>query len=444
MSENKMPLTIDDFESSVYSEIPFLRGITASKDKKEIIGCLRKISKDISTLSDNIGVIKSKTSQEEMGIISEKEIELQIKAWAFKYELQYSFVNLVNTIDYAKEILERITTNNKDLANKYLYLGAQGAYAWTEVEKALRIKQLASYLLKNNINKILRAAIKINNSKSLDIVSLGSGTGGDDVEILDSLQGFANKSRNSFFAVDISADLLRLGIDNVIKHAKANGFYQNVAFNGLCIDIENLPNIKQYILSRANNDNCLFHLLGLTLGNNRELKFLKTISLTMKEGDFLLLGLDFSLDDASQYEKVVNSYLRAKAQILEFLSGPLKIAMQINASSSPIKLEGVWNSTQEYDYLTKHFCLHTEDEDGHLLGRSNIPETRTLARYYVEAGTKSFNGDSSKLCDFSNKYKSECFKEWLESVKSQLQLDMVDSLKKWGGGGQYLVLLRKQ
>lgn len=434
-------------KDGLWKEIPVIRGMIESSNSQKDKEKIKKIYDIVNSLNrQNCDDIRDKISMSKQDI-SDEEIIRGIQSFlSYVYVQDYKFINLVDTIELSKQIQTIIMQSGKNLANKYLYLGAQGASAWKKVEKALSIKTVASELLRDNFGDILNIALDMNNTKNFDIVSLGSGTGGDDIEILQALHGSCNESQSSFFAVDISVDLLRLGIDNIIQYTKSNGFNEMVDFHGLCLDIENLPSMKNYLSQNSNNNNRFFHLLGLTLGNNKEFNFLASISQAMRTNDFLLIGLDFSLDEKKLLKNTIKSYEDARLEVLEFLSGPLRVATRINASkpSQKIMFEGTWSCSDHYDYLTKHFRIDFKPERGDRIGLSNIPGTVTLSRYYAETNCKKSNRDNSKLCDISNKYNSNYFETWLENVKSDLHLELASPIKNWGRKGQYLVLLRRQ
>lgn len=359
----------------------------------------------------------------------------------------YRFVNKVDSLALSENIKQRLETPGEDLANKYLYLGSHGALSWKNVENTLSIKKFAHLLLSEKIDEILKKVLVITGANCIDIVSLGIGTGGDDIVILERLKNITSNKPFNFFAVDISSDLLKIGANEVVKMIKTNGMNKKALLHGICIDIDELYLMCSYFKTNRYNNNMLFHLLGLTLGNNDERKFLSSISKAMNTGDFLLLGVDFSADNDDILSKTKDSYKNARAEVAVFLSGPLKTAVSVDTAGYPevVKVKGIWHSKDPYNYIDKTFRIESNVEqwDDGCKRLSHIPGTVSLTRYYSEFGT-IFSPENAKLCDYSNKYKVEPFSAWLKEMNPLLKLELVEKITSWGLNGQHLVLLRKE
>ena len=357
-----------------------------------------------------------------------------------------SFISDVNLIELATEVKERLEDPDGYIANKYHYLGDHGASAWKDVEEHLEIKEFAWALLSKHIKDILKAANEVTDRKSLDIVSLGTGTGHDDLIILKGLRSAKDCQKRSLFTVDISLELLRIGFKKIDNRIKRNQYPVNL--RAICTDIEALAKSKMYFAKNGRNDNRLFHLLGLTLGNNKEMEFLHAISKSMINGDLLLLGVDFSADDkkvGGQLDLTYQSYMNAGAEVNKFLSSPLKTAMDFKQPKEQpcefVEVEGIWvtKNQKEHNYLSQNFKIATYKEEG----ISDIEGTVSFTRYYTNQAATEFDPNESKLCDYSHKYNSGAFTEWLDKNKIKLQLEPVVDVRTWGQDGQYLVLLRR-
>lgn len=367
---------------------------------------------------------------------------------------QVDMISFIDSLGLVSEVRTHLANPADDLANKYLYLGEHGAWAWKQVEERLHIKRFAHALLLDHIDDISKIVLSGVDGYSVDIVSLGTGTGQDDIDIMRGLYLKTDRKDFSVFTLDISRDLLNIGTSKIKNHIDTNMMH-NIKLSSICIDIEMLDNpaMLKFMEARKLNANRLYHLLGLTLGNNRELSFLKKISQTMQRGDFLLIGVDFSVDKEDDLQSTYHSYRDACAEVDIFLSGPLKTAVNFIAPETGMRIIEAVGSLgtrqRDFDFAKEGIRIHTEkDEKAYEKGISNIPGTVSFTRYYTEKSESEFNMNAAKLCDFSNKYSSAKFKQWIIDNDESLHLEIVnsdtDEWKKWNKHGQTLVLLRKK
>jgi len=357
--------------------------------------------------------------------------------------------------DLRGQVFRALSQGDGELANKYLYLGPHGAEAWEQVEssRTFRIKEFARDLLRQHLGEILKELFADARGDGLDIVSLGSGTGLDDIAILNQLWGTTQES-TALFTVDLSSDLLRRASTNIAHFLAENrARRQRTDVHALCVDIEQLSKMKQYFWDHQLHGRRLFHLLGLTIGNNWEQPFLRSIANSMWNGDYLLIAVDFCLDKTEWETESLESYRQTQHEIMRFLCGPIVTALGVGQNElaegrltfhSHIKLSGV----EPYDVMRSGIRIVSRK----IHGLSDVPEAVSLARYYVDSTLDADRflpghpelGGRGRLCDFSNKYSSTAFKEWLNiGFKTNGLCLVCDDLCRWGFRSQHLLLLKK-
>lgn len=274
----------------------------------------------------------------------------------------YNLITYCQTTTLALEVSKKLLTAGDSLSNKYLYLGPHGAKAWIDVETSasFRIKSMARDLLKNYFQEIFDMVLEVSGEKAFDVVSLGTGTGHDDDFILEELRKKTNEEIN-LYLIDLSLELLQIGADYVNNNKAGTAYRDATQIHAICIDIEDLSTLQKYFNNtHKKNKFRLYHLLGLTLGNNNELDFLTKIAKGMSEGDFLLLSLDFCLD-RNKWEKFsIGSYEKSQLSIQKFLSCPLKTAIEtFYNGNNVLSFKGLWSSgsSNEYDYIHNPFQI---------------------------------------------------------------------------------------
>lgn len=381
-----------------------------------------------------------------------------------KDEEKESIVNRADAVTLAREVVLALQNPDTSLSNKYLYLGPHGASAWEDVEKYgdFPIQEIAKKLLRDNIDKILDAIQNDSGDAGMDVVSLGTGTGSDDIIILQKLW-LRDPEETTFFAVDLGRDLLHRAIKKIKETITPIGEQDEATFlRQICIDISQITTMQDYFKKNRRHSRRLYHLLGLTLGNNNEYVFLEQISAGMLPGDYLLIGVDFCVDDRDWTENSKSGYDKVGHKVDHFVSGPLKTAIALaNDSSLDKKFNGVFltPSKDRCDFLKEDFQIvkkpieRADKQDPKL---SCIPNSLSFARFYVPSKFANSKFDAlnpkkrkyGKLCDFSNKYKSSDFEKWLYDNEKPFGLKLMrehekDGIKLWGKEYQHLVLLKK-
>jgi len=369
------------------------------------------------------------------------------------------YVNLEDSSKKLREVFNKLRYG-RALQNKYLYLESSGAYNWAHVERKLGLAVNEETLVDehfNNIDSIIRDQ---SNCKSYDIISLGCGSGTDDMAIINFV--YAKMAENfSITTIDLSFNLLVKGTSQIHSKISEKNINDKVDILGICCDFENLENAKSYLETRRRNKVRLFHLLGLTIGNNFEIQLLRKITDIMDEEDYLLISVDLSAEDDKALKNSAKAYNSGEESILvdKFLLGPLNMSMNFHVNKrnrEPFLYTKICpningerdNQSTEIDYLVNGYLplLIKSKEEGGLNQYSNIEDTVTFTRYYQF-------GDHKVLCDYSNKYKFDPFNKfifnlyglgiYLEPVEGVLDFGIRDDLMAKCDPFQYLVLLKK-
>ncbi len=361
---------------------------------------------------------------------------------------------IYSKVDYWNQF-KQIDANlhsHTSIPTKYAYLGWHGAKIWYKLKENVHSKlSKTNELLNKHLPSILdtvfgsKTGKKRNSSEAINIISLGIGSGDEDLHFLSIMNNLKDSlsSKINYYAVDYSSDLLFYSL------RRLTDFYTNLItpqirinkLMGLCFDID-YPWVTHSIFKSNSRYNKykLFHLLGFTLGNNSEEPFLRNILALMKEDDYLLFDIDFSADDDKIIESVHKSYQNKTEISNQFLLNSIYYLSQIisrtrTTNSFAVSVPGISGVEIIYDELK------------YLVSQSDIPNTVSLTRkhkYHKHRGG-NFSVDES-ICDFSNKYKSTDFIEWLKRMSSKLGFEISNPaipIYKSDSGLTGLVLIKK-
>lgn len=181
--------------------------------------------------------------------------------------------------------------------SKLWYLTPEQAQAFLDLESskdyARDIIQKEIDLINNNINEILEDVDKT----SWNIIDLGCGDGKKAVIFINHLK---NKAKIRYCPIDISGYL----VEKTISRISSLNIGEIVKFQWNISDFENLENISSLLRSGEFKKNFML-LLGNTLGNFEINDLLYKIRVSMKEGDFVLIGN--GLDNRNS-EEIIKSY----------------------------------------------------------------------------------------------------------------------------------------
>lgn len=357
--------------------------------------------------------------------------------------IQPKIIPLLNLDTLYKEVIRQVSKTRGDLESKYLYLGWHGAQAWKDVDSSYKISSVGTDLIKRHykvIDEIIRNSSDNNN---FNIVSLGSGICEEDKSILDILRTkFLSATTLPTFKiipVDISIDLLNEGSRHLAKKVNENQTLLKIVQDiiPINIDIAELVNAKTIIDNHRKKptEPALFHLLGLTIGNNSETRLMKAINDTMNVNDYLLVGVDFCADDEEILKQTKAQYHGEgiTETINKYLCSPLIFASKYVKDDNTDHLKFSIGSFNDLEIAFS--------EDNNV---SDIPNTKSFVyRYkYKDSGVDKL----MKAC-YSHKYKASEFKKFIEEAlpKQEVHFEIVNDICSYGDAAtrQYLVLLKK-
>lgn len=307
-----------------------------------------------------------------------------------------------------------------DLPTKYAYLGWHGADTWYKITQQLDGYYKASVVLQIHFRAIHEKISQDAGTSAFDIVSLGIGTGDGDVKILELCNQIDSIREKPFryYAVDLSSDLLKYGVHQLATRYAANMHsYKLNEIVGICCDID-LP--YSYFSQRqwkGKSKKNIFHLLGLTFGNNVETRFLNNILQIMNVGDYLIFDVDFSADDQKNIDKKLEVFKSNKGLTNRFLMNALLFSVDLNNGVFRLNHNGSVIESIAIEYKS----------DAIDVGKSVIPGALSLERYHKY--TKSNTAITQpRRCDYSNIYKKGLFKDWLKNQEHVLGFYVINNI----------------
>lgn len=317
----------------------------------------------------------------------------------------WSLISLENTYN---KVFDEVVRGKK-LPNKYLYLGLVGASNWIEVVNTYEPGRNSKELVSKYFPIVDRLIRKQEDTESYDIISLGCGNGGDDKLMSQIICNDKQKKFNgSIVLFDISQSLLNIATRQ-LNNLKASMRRFSPTIHSVHCDFEDIVLAKN-IIGRGGrareNRTALFHLLGLTIGNNDEFKLLEKISCVMSPGDYLLVEADLSAEDDESLEQKESQY--KYETISRFLCSPIRVANRFKQYGSDFSFP-----------IDELKVVHKNSNIKH-----PIPNTSRLERYHLY---KTKDGVTNKRrCDYSNKYELAPLSEFLESLDDRISLRWVD------------------
>ncbi len=213
-----------------------------------------------------------------------------------------------------KESIKQSLLKGEYIPEFYYYFTEEGAEFW------IRMTSDHEYRFHNNSINLIRSfsskvATRIREiTDSIDFISLGSGDGKKDHDILTKMVTDQNINV-TYYPIDISDKLLIECIKNVFRD---NLDYLGVKTKAILGDITDLAVLKSVYEDCPSTN--LFSILGNTFGNSDEAVILEALQSSMYSGDFLLLEVNC---DTSEMEHK-NSFLTSDL-VLEYACLPLTI-----------------------------------------------------------------------------------------------------------------------
>lgn len=220
--------------------------------------------------------------------------------------------------DVIDEIFKGLKADQKYISSKYFY-DREGSKLFEEITKLEEY-----YLTRSEISILNRIAPKIADElRNYNIIELGNGDCSKISILFDSIP-VSKRKLVKYFPVDVSASAIRESAN------KLTGLFPEIKIHGIIADF-----ISQFIIIPEASGRlvCFF---GSTIGNlniEESSEFLRNISLNMKHGDQLLLGLDM-VKPKDIIEKAYNDNKQVTAafnkNILNVVNGIVKTDFDLN------------------------------------------------------------------------------------------------------------------
>jgi hypothetical protein len=260
----------------------------------------------------------------------------------------------------------------------------------------------------------------------------------------------------NLYAFDLSSILLNTGVWEIAKYLDSPGtnatpeLRENLLhIYGVCIDFKDFDSTLKFKLENDTKFNlndktisfgrsrCLFHLLGLTLANNKEIELLDAIYQIMGSNDYLLLGVDFCIDGGPvSIEKAEKIYSQSEAtnDINQFMCNSLHLASNYK-STDKTEYNGEFRDTFCYApfYSDNIRIIHEQESTEH----SNVSSAISFVRR-IQVGAHV-----PRLCDYSSKYSRQHFESFIKEHTHFNWVHHFQILEK-SENTQALVLLRKE
>lgn len=316
-----------------------------------------------------------------------------------------TLLNLQQEVETIQKIVKSLT---QEIPTKYAYKGWQGWINWKKLKKVFDSVSHTTRLLDVHFPSIYEIVTGSSPHKHVDIVSLGTGLGDEDVNILKKI---ANTSHEKFtyYTVDYSKAILERGcysIANDIDGLLKSGNLKLESIHACCADIEYSVDYKPSLNRGRNKIKKLFHLLGLTLGNNRESSFLKNLTDVLDVEDYLLFDIDCSVDgEEKELKSLIDKYSSHQPISDAFLTNSLLYLVEYHQTG-----DGFGNFRFLHDVKVEYCDINFCKENS----RTDVQDGVTLSRRHVYRGKQRNQIAGRRICDFSNKYSQHGFKQFIE------------------------------
>lgn len=202
-------------------------------------------------------------------------------------------------------------------------------------------------LVNLNMSDIIK---EVGDKKPLNIIDLGCGDGKKAVLFIGHLK---DKMKLRYCPIDISGYMVSKALENI----KKLNVGEVVEFQWNISDFDNLENISSLLRNKEYPKN-FFLLLGNTLGNFEINELLYSISSSMKEGDYLLIGNGL---DNRHHEEIVKSYKEATVNKWLF-----KIVQQIGLEDKDVDFAVRFRNSRVELYYTLKTDKKVSFQDKHI------------------------------------------------------------------------------
>ena len=367
---------------------------------------------------DSISIVRHNNVKTLNRSIYKKSFE--VKVFSKSEELSY-LKRLVDKSRYNDSLVfeklffrfnNRPTNGGYYLKNKYLYLTTKGIISYLGAREEKQATELDDYII-----KVIQGWLDKDKESKINIISLGAADSIEESKILAQFEA-ASLKRINYIPVDVSPMLIQLGINNFA----ANKSLSKLNVSSIVSDIWDLA----YYIEDSKNDAVkserrkeffgagkrLFLLLGSTFGSYPESDFLKQIVELMDDKDTLLIG----------YQKVGDKFSdSALYSDPDFLLAPLTYIPYFYG----------------YSQYPGSF-LKTSDSLQHNGDISDIPNSKSIARYICSERKPRDNKESKIYLTWNTQYESDDLVTWLHERFTETEGDQVDRGRRSGSKYYFL------
>lgn len=309
-------------------------------------------------------------------------------------------------IDYDKPLV---------LKNKYLYLYAEGAMYYLQAIQSMHSeKDKLADLEIEELGKILHEIS--NYQERITLVSLGSANAEKEITAINKfIKDVGCEKPIHFIPIDVSAPLIQLA---VLKFNHELHECQNVFIEPIIADFWDIATVPQYFdfFRSPDTQKNIFTLFGSTIGNYKEKELLKQITLFMKDGDYLVLGLDLIPD---------NDLDKSKTKIYDQYNTIGNIQFMLNPLSHIPKYRGYVSSFNKYFKLNKDEAVISGSGPQYSL-LTDVPFSLCYAPKLEIPLSGPPNRRSPKKMTISmaqsTKYKFSAFQKWIKDLKNKYSI----------------------
>ncbi|MFC1696995.1 L-histidine N(alpha)-methyltransferase [Nanoarchaeota archaeon] len=248
---------------------------------------------------------------------------------------------------------------------------------------------------------------KLNLSKKLEIIVLGSGSARHELAFIEELIDHHNIKKSSIYLTDISQTMVDLALYNGELFKNTLGKYYVPNIIGKTCDFNHLEQIKSIPLNPKRQK--LFLFLGSTIGNlnyHKTIQTLDNIYQSMDIGDKLIVGYR-SMIDQNEYEidknKMLEVYQTKEAE--DFVYRPLEIlgiSREVVGDYSVIFHDGLIRTLNYYhsprditlSFTFKESCIVKVDDEHLCFAKGDHIQVVSSKRFYPMAAAHTFYCDT--------------------------------------------------
>ena len=241
------------------------------------------------------------------------------------------------------------------LDQKFLYWSYKALRRWYKVVNSgdYQMSNWGKVALQHNSSEIADIILERLNDDDIDLISLGSGIGDKDCQLINSFLNYRKEDMSlSYYPVDHSVFMIGESIRNAIQIRRSK-FYDIFPILANFKYVNRLANV----IKSPENPRVLT-MLGGTLANYPENLILNSIHNFMREDDCLLIDAEFHLDQTDK--DLIKGYDNEVGR--EFIVGPIEDIAEPYENDCTIKMRiGEFSITGDFNEIRKRVTYEVDD-----------------------------------------------------------------------------------